>query len=89
MIRMFIRHDVDDYQQWRKAYDDFDEERRGMGVTGDAVFVGTGDDKDVTVWHDFDSLESAQAFAGSDRLREVMAGAGVAGQPQIWYTDPT
>lgn len=89
MIRMFIRHDVEDYQQWRKAYDDFDEERRGMGVTGDSVFVGAGDDKDVTVWHDFDSLETALAFAGSDRLREVMAGAGVASQPQIWYTDPT
>ena len=89
MVRMFIRHAVEDYQRWRQAYDDFDEERRGMGVSGDAVFTGVGKDTDVTVWHDFDSLESAQGFAGSDRLHEVMAGAGVASDPEIWFAQPT
>ena len=58
----------------------------GMGVTGDAVYQSTSDPNDVTVWHDFADLDSARAFAESDRLREVMASAGVAGQPQIWFT---
>jgi len=40
----------------------------------------------VTAWHDFDSLEAAQTFAASPRLREVMAEAGVAGPPTIWFT---
>jgi hypothetical protein len=31
MIRMFIRHPVEDYARWRQGYDDFDEERKGMG----------------------------------------------------------
>ena len=38
MVRLFIRHNVEDYQAWRNAYDEFDEQRRAMGVSGDAVF---------------------------------------------------
>ena len=86
MVRMFVRHSVKDFLTWKAAYDAFDQERRGMGVRGDAVFQAVGDANDVTAWHDFDSLEAAQAFAGSPRLREVMAAAGVAGPPTIWFT---
>ncbi len=86
MVRMFVRHPVVDFDAWKAAYDDFDAERRGMGVVGDAVFTAVDDDNDVTVWHDFDSLDVARDFAESDRLREVMAGAGVAGDPTIWFT---
>lgn len=87
MVRMFVRHPVSDFTTWKAAYDAFDEERRGMGVVGDAVFQAADDPNDVTAWHDFESLEAAQAFAGSPRLREVMAGAGVAGPPQIWFAN--
>jgi hypothetical protein len=83
---MFVRHPVTDFATWKQAYDAFDGERAGMGVTGHAVYQATSDPNDVTVWHDFATLEDAQSFAESDRLREVMADAGVAGQPQIWFT---
>ncbi len=36
MVRLFARHPAADYAAWRKHYDDFDEERQGMGVTGHA-----------------------------------------------------
>jgi hypothetical protein len=86
MIRMFIRHPLEDYARWRRGYDDFDQERKGMGVSGDAVYQSVDDPNDVTVWHDFDTLEAAQEFASSSRLREVMADAGVASEPQVWFT---
>ena len=89
MVRMFVRHRVNDYAVWRKAYDDFDGERNGMGVIGDAVFQSVGDADDVTAWHDFETMEAAQSFAGSDRLKEVMQGAGVASAPDIWFTNPS
>ena len=86
MIRLFVRHPVADFAQWKQAYDDFDEERSGMGVTGHAVFQAVDDANDVTLWHDFESMESARAFMESARLKEVMEGAGVAGEPKIWFT---
>ena len=57
-----------------------------MGVKGHSVFQAVDNANDVTVWHDFESMESAQAFMDSPRLREVMNGAGVAGEPTIWFT---
>ena len=86
MIRMFARHQVKDFATWKRAYDDFDDERRGMGVSGDAVYQGADDPNDVTVCHDFETLQSAQAFMESPRLRDVMAEAGVAGEPTVWFT---
>lgn len=87
MIRMIVRHDVDDYRTWRKAYDDFATERLGMGVRGDGVYRSVDNSNDVTAYHDFDTAEDAKAFAGSPRLREVMEGAGVSSPPRIWFVE--
>jgi hypothetical protein len=89
MTRLFVRHNVADYRAWRKAYDDFDTERRNLGVTAHAVFQSIDDPNDVTVWHDFSTSESAKSFASSARLREVMGMAGVKGVPQIWFVGET
>jgi len=88
MVRLFVRHPVADFPRWKQAYDDFDEERAGMGVKAHAVFQSVTDANDVTVWHDFENMESAEAFLNNPRLKEVMDGAGVAGEPTIWFTKP-
>jgi hypothetical protein len=85
MVRMFIRHQVADYPAWRAVYDEFDAERTPMGVIGDAVFQSVDDPNDVTVWHDFDSVEAGRSFAASEALRNAMGRAGVTSEPQIWY----
>jgi hypothetical protein len=86
MIRMFVRHDVADYGTWRRAYDAFDAERRQMGVVAAAVYLSAEKDRDITISHDFETLEAAKAFIGSQRLREVMGAAGVTSVPTIWFT---
>ncbi|MCZ7525845.1 MAG: cyclase [Acidimicrobiia bacterium] len=87
MVRMFVRHEVDDYTDWREAYDAFDAERRGMGVRAHGVYRGCGDANDVTVSHDFDSVDAARSFVESTRLKEAMEEAGVRGEPQIWFVE--
>jgi hypothetical protein len=69
---MFVRHKVQDYAKWRKVYDDFEETRTKMGETGDWVWQLAGDPNDVTVIHDFDSVEKAKAFVKRSELREAM-----------------
>ena len=86
MIRMFVRHPVNDFKTWKLAYDTFDQERQGMGVRKHYVFQTVDNPNDVTCYHDFDNLEAAKAFVESDRLREVMGQAGVMGEPDIWFT---
>lgn len=86
MATLFVRHDVADFGKWKKAYDEFDEERRSMGVTDDGVYQAEGKPNDVTVYHEFNTMEAAKTFANSGRLKEVMKGAGVQGEPIIWFT---
>jgi hypothetical protein len=87
MATLFVRHDVADFGAWKQAYDAFDEERQSMGVTGHGVYQAEGNPNDVTVCHDFESMDAARAFVGSDRLREVMQRAGVQGEPTVWFTN--
>ena len=84
MVRLCVRHPVADYTAWRKVYDEFDLQRRPMGVTGHAVYQALDDPNDVTVWHDFATREQAEAFKASEALRSAMRKAGVQGAPTIW-----
>ncbi len=87
MATLFVRHKVSDYAKWRTAYNDFDAERQGMGVTSHGVYRLDSDPNDITIYHEFKTMDAAKAFAGSHRLREVMTQAGVQGAPDIWFTN--
>jgi heme-degrading monooxygenase HmoA len=89
MIRIFVKHKVDDYAAWRKGYDAFESARTKLGVRGHAVYRDVDDGNDVTVWHDFDSLEAAKAFGSSNELKAAMKDAGVMVTPTIWITHHT
>jgi len=85
MTRIFVRHQVNDYEAWRKVYDDFD--REALGVTAHVVYRGVDDPNDVTVSHDLESPDAAKRFLESPELGEAMQRAGVAGEPTIWITE--
>jgi quinol monooxygenase YgiN len=85
MVRMFARHQVADYDAWRKVYDAFD--REALGVRTHGVYRSVEDPNDITVWHDFDDRATAESFMGSDDLRDAMTRAGVVSAPNLWLTD--
>jgi heme-degrading monooxygenase HmoA len=87
MVRMFVRHEVADYEAWRRVYDGFD--RRALGVVADAVYRSLDDPNDVTVVHDFESEDTARAFLSSSALEDAMRHAGVSSTPAIWLTSPS
>ncbi len=86
MATLFVRHTVQDYASWRKVYDAFDTTRRSLGVTSAGVYQQDGKPNDLTIYHEFDSMDAAKAFAASNELREAMGNAGVTGTPDIWFT---
>lgn len=87
MATLFVRHDVADYDAWKQAYDEFDAERQTMGVKGHGVYQADGNPNNVTIFHDFETIEGAKSFADSPRLKEVMTAAGVRGEPNIWFAN--
>jgi hypothetical protein len=84
---LFVRHQAADYTAWRKAYDGFQPKARTLGVKSDAVYRAADNPNDITVIHEFATVEAAQAFAGSAELRAAMHDAGVLGAPTVWFTN--
>jgi hypothetical protein len=85
MVRIFVKHKVQDYTTWRKGYDAFEPTRIKLGARGHAVYCDVDDINEVTVWHDFNNLESAKTFANSSELKAAMMDAGVIGVPMVWF----
>ena len=86
MATLFVRHHVADYAKWRGVYDGFAPTRTKLSVQTATVYQAANDPADLTLTHEFASLDAAHAFAGSAELREAMHEAGVEGAPTIWFT---
>ena len=87
MATLFIRHEVHDYDQWKAAYDSFEEARKELGVTGHAIYRDAANPRAITAYHDFETMDAAKSFAASPRLKEAMEGAGVSSPPEMWFAE--
>ena len=87
MARLYVRHDVADYDAWRKVYDDFGAFRRQHGVTAAGVHRNVENGNDITVFHDFGTVDEAKALIDSAELKDAMARAGVVMPPTAWITE--
>lgn len=85
MATLFVRHTVADYAAWRRIFDDFAPTQEALGVTDKAVYRAADNANDITVTHEFATLESAKSFAGSPELKAAMHDAGVTSAPTIWF----
>jgi quinol monooxygenase YgiN len=87
MATMFARHKVSDYGNWKRVYDEFASVRKENGVTGASVHRDASDPNIIIVTHQFNDVNTAMAFANSEELKSAMANAGVAGPPEIWFSE--
>ena len=87
MATMFVRHIVSDYDAFRKIYDGFADFQNSNGVTAESVYQAADNPNDLTVTHDFASIEAAQKFAATDELKTAMQSVGIIGAPDIWFTN--
>ena len=87
MTTMIVRHTVNNYEQWKKVYDDFAPTRKEMGVIGANVRRDASDPNTLIVTHVFNDLDTATSFAQSEKLKSAMANSGVAGRPEIWFAE--
>lgn len=85
MVHVIIRHKVADYVQWKQVYDSHLNGRMGAGETSSRIFQSVDDPRDVTVISDWESVEHARRFLGSEDLKAAMKKAGVTGDPVINY----
>lgn len=83
MALLAIKHDVQDYDQFRAVYDTMSEVQQQWGVTAESVHRLEGAPNTVLVLHEFATTAQAQAFLTNRELRAAMQRAGVAGEPRV------
>ena len=84
---LLVRHNVEDFAEWRVAYE---EHVRRLPVTvarGSRIFRSADNANEVMVLSEWRSLEEARRFARSDGLRQALQRAGVADQPEVYYLE--
>ena len=84
MALIAITHEVEDYDNWRKVYDDNDDIRDKHGVHSGRVFQDSDNSNMITVLAEGD-LEALKSFASSTDLYEAMKASGVVGLPKTTY----
>ena len=84
---ILVRHKVEDYARWKPVFDDHTATRGAGGSKGGRLFRNSDDPNEVIVLLEWDDLEKARQFAGSDDLRETMQRAGVSDRPDVYFLD--
>lgn len=85
MAHLLIKHKVEDFEKWKKGFDDFIETRRASGEKNWQIFRVEDDSNNVFALFEWDGMENAKAFTNKQELREAMQTAGVQGQPEIFF----
>ena len=84
---VIVRHEVADYDTWRRAFDGALPIRRDMGERSFRILKDDADPKNVTALFIWSTRAAAQAFARSDLLADGMSRSGVVSEPQILILD--
>lgn len=87
MATTIVKHEVQDFDTWKRGYDDFTPYRKEAGVIGASVHRDSENPNMVIVVHQYGSMAAAQAFIGSEDLKEKMQELGVVGRPEIWLAE--
>ena len=77
MAYTLVRRRAEDYERWRKVFDDGQAARREAGIVKEIVFRNVDDPNDCMVLQEVDDVERAQEFDGSPRSQQRRRGAGI------------
>ncbi|MBU0690215.1 antibiotic biosynthesis monooxygenase [bacterium] len=82
MITVQFNHQVKNFEEWFPFFKEHASFRQAAGCQGAEVFTDPNDRNNVTVLLTWENAETAQKFAGSSELKEVMKKAGVLSAPK-------
>jgi hypothetical protein len=85
MVHVLVRHKVEDFDQWKPAYDAHQEARAAAGLRELHLWHNLDAPNEIVLLFEVSEVEQARAFAESKDLNERMTAAGVMGAPEILF----
>lgn len=78
-----VSHKVENFNQFKKVYDDFEPTREKYGVT-EKILLQASDDADNVLVVGEGELDAIKKFVSCDELKEGMKKAGISSEPQLF-----
>lgn len=82
MVTVILTHEVTNYSDWKKIFDEGESFRQQAGVKTLGVYNSVDNLNLVTVITEFPSKEAVQGFLSNPDLKADMEKAGVVGAPE-------
>jgi len=82
---LIVRHEVRDFDTWKRAFDAHTSARNEAGLVGHAVNRSRQNPNVVILYLQAHSRDALEAFAGSTELAQAMQLAGVIGKPDFTF----
>ncbi len=83
MVNVTVHHKVKDFHSWKAVFDSAFMLRKDAGEESCRLYQDIDDPNDITLWMEWESVESAEKFLKSGELARQMQLAGVDGKPHI------
>lgn len=80
-ITGIIYHEVEDYDKWKRVFDDFERTRKEFKEVSYEVGIINGNSNMIYVMNQWNTLQEYKTFVNNEKLKEAMNNAGVIGQP--------
>ena len=87
-VAVLVSHRVEDYDAWKKAFDEHKAARIDASFIGHHINRGVDDPTLVYLYGPATDLEKVKSFMDSSDLRQAMQKAGVQGAPTITLVEP-
>ena len=82
-MHVLVRYRVEDFEDWKEAFDEREEIRREHGWQGGSLFTRDDNENRIVLLADWDSAENAEAYFESTEFRRAMQDAGVTSKPDV------
>ncbi|WP_121064853.1 hypothetical protein [Chachezhania antarctica] len=86
MIRVYFRFRVADPVQWQNLYQENAEFRQTWGVRDHGAYRHCVDPQDITMFHDFDTMDAAGIFLADLKASGVASEVTVPEASDVWIT---
>ena len=85
MAHMLVRHKVQDFRQWKPAYDAHQQDRAAAGLKDLHLWHNIDEPDEIVLLFEISDVEKAKAFVESKDLKERMKTARVTATPDILF----
>jgi quinol monooxygenase YgiN len=89
MIKVFIKHKVENASLWRVAFDNFLAQRQSAGELSYSIGHVPNELNTICIIFEWDTADNASVFLKSQELKEAMQAATVIEEPEIFIFEVT